>query len=228
MVTAGQSPKGTTPNSNDLTPAQWVACLLFSIPLVFCSMEMVPGWGAFNLGWPPSVFFAIMAACGAVAGFLGPPGHRVPGLVGGLVAGVGSLAGTWLLLAHTTITLSFLIACATAFVTGALAMAIAVFKVGTRRTIFSFYLFIMLYLAIPLALEKMGYFQYQWNFDSAGKPLTHISYFAGFHPFLALRVIFGETAYRPPEAGMVQGYSWPWNWYLSSPHTFYITFITKL
>src|SRR5256885_11589919 len=123
---------------------------------------------------------------------------------------------------------SFGIAAATAFVTGALAMAIAVFKVGTRRTIFSFYLFIMLYLAIPLALEKMGYFQYQWSFDSAGKPQTHISYFAGIHPFLALRVIFGEPAYRPPEAGMVQGYSWPWNWYLSSPHTFYIPSMSLL
>jgi hypothetical protein len=26
----------------------------------------------------------------------------------------------------------------------------------------------------------------------------------------------------------VQGYSWPWNWYLSSPHTFYITFMFVL
>src|SRR3954454_5699765 len=60
------------------------------------------------------------------------------------------------------IAVSFLIAAATTMVTGALAMAIAVFKVGTRRTIFSFYLVIMLSLAIPLALEKMGYFQYKW------------------------------------------------------------------
>src|SRR4051812_41196313 len=41
---------------------------------------------------------------------------------------------------------SFGIAAATAFVTGALAMAIAVFKVGTRRTIFSFYMFVVIYL----------------------------------------------------------------------------------
>src|SRR5262245_57809449 len=94
--------------------------------------------------------------------------------------------------AISSIVTSFLIALATAFVTGALAMAIAVFKVGTRRTIFSFYLFIMLYLAIPLALEKMGYWQFQWNFDSAQKPISHISWFAGIHPFLALRVVFGE------------------------------------
>jgi ABC-type transport system involved in multi-copper enzyme maturation permease subunit len=122
-----------------------------------------------------------------------------------------------------SIVMSFLIACATAFVTGALAMAIAVFKVGTRRTIFSFYLFIMLYLAVPMGLEKMGYFQFRWNFDSSGKSLTHISWFAGIHPFLALRVVFGEPGYRPPELGMVQHYAWPWNWYLSSPDTFYVT-----
>src|SRR4029453_18697475 len=130
--------------------------------------------------------------------------------------------------AISSIVTSFLIAVATAFVTGALAMAIAVFKVGTRRTIFSFYLFIMLYLAIPMALEKMGYFQYQWNFDSAGKPLSHISWFAGLPPFLALRVVFGEPEYRPPELGMVQHRGWPLNWYLSSPHSFYITFMLAL
>src|SRR5688572_4881491 len=144
-----------------------------------------------------------------------------------LISGIPIFAITQIFggVAISSITLSFLIACATAFVTGALAMAIAVFKVGTRRTIFSFYLFIMLYLAIPLGLEKMGYFQYQWNFNAAGAAQTHVSWFAGFHPFLALRVIFGEPAYRPPEPGMVQGYSWPWSWYLSSPHTFYITFM---
>src|SRR5688572_26579372 len=144
-----------------------------------------------------------------------------------LISGIPIFAITQIFggVAISSITMSFLIACATAFVTGALAMAIAVFKVGTRRTIFSFYLFIMLYLAIPLALEKMGYFQYQWNFDSAGKPITHVSWFAGIHPFLALRVIFGEPAYRPPELGAVANYSWPWSWYLSSPHTFYITFM---
>src|SRR5438477_10554398 len=114
-----------------------------------------------------------------------------------LVSGIPIFAITQIFggVAISSITMSFLIACATAFVTGALAMAIAVFKVGTRRTIFSFYLVIMLFLAIPLALEKMGYFQYKWAVDSAGHPI-HISLFAGFHPFLALRVIFGEPTYR--------------------------------
>jgi ABC-type transport system involved in multi-copper enzyme maturation permease subunit len=147
-----------------------------------------------------------------------------------LISGIPIFAITQIFggVAISSIVLSFLIAAATAFVTGALAMAIAVFKVGTRRTIFSFYLFIMLYLAIPLGLEKMGYFQYQWYFNSAGAAQTHVSWFAGIHPFLALRVIFGEPAYRPPEPGMVQNYSWPWGWYLSSPHTFYITLMFVL
>ncbi|MCY2951240.1 MAG: ABC transporter permease subunit [Planctomycetota bacterium] len=122
------------------------------------------------------------------------------------------------------IVLSFLIAASTAFVTGALAMAVAVFKVGTRRTIFSFYLWIILFLAIPLILENMGYFQHRWLFTGTGKVASHISWFAGVHPFLALRVIFGDPAYQPPELAMVQKYPWPINWYLSSPHTFYITF----
>src|SRR5688500_2354104 len=117
-----------------------------------------------------------------------------------------------------SIVISFLIACATAFVTGALAMAIAVFKVGTRRTIFSFYLLIMLYLAIPMVLEGMGYLQYPGS-----KTGSHISLLAGVHPFLALRVIFGDPKYMPPDLAQVQHFGWPWNWYLSSPHTFYIS-----
>src|SRR6476620_6585598 len=57
-----------------------------------------------------------------------------------------------------SIALSFSIATATAFVTGALAMAIATFKVGTRRTIFSFYLFIVIYLAGGWVLDSFEAF----------------------------------------------------------------------
>ena len=121
------------------------------------------------------------------------------------------------------ITMSFLIAAATAFVTGALAMAIATFKVGTRRTIFSFYLFIMLYLAIPLALEYMGYFRVPGRTQN-----SHISLFSGFHPFLALKCIFGLPEYMPPDPGTLTGYSALSRWYLSSPHTFYVSFMMFL
>src|SRR6185437_1445589 len=59
-----------------------------------------------------------------------------------------------------SIVLSFLIAAATTFVTGALAMAIATFKVGTRRTIFSFYLFIVIYLIGGVLLDRLPYFHF--------------------------------------------------------------------
>ncbi|MFI5379229.1 MAG: ABC transporter permease, partial [Tepidisphaerales bacterium] len=61
------------------------------------------------------------------------------------------------------IVISWLIACATAFITGSIAMAIACFKVGTRRTIFTFYLFILLYIAVPMVIEQLGYCRYIWT-----------------------------------------------------------------
>ncbi len=121
------------------------------------------------------------------------------------------------------IVVSWLIACATAFVTGSIAMAIACLKVGTRRTIFTFYLFILLYLAVPMVIEQLGYCRYTWV--SGPNSTSHVSWFAGLHPFLALRGVFGETEYQPPQPGMVASYSWPINWFLSSPHTFYISFM---
>ncbi|MGA2497547.1 MAG: ABC transporter permease subunit [Tepidisphaeraceae bacterium] len=119
------------------------------------------------------------------------------------------------------IVVSWLIACATAFITGSVAMAIACLKVGTRRTIFTFYLVILIYLAVPIVIDQLGYCRYEWK--SGPNSTSYISKFAGVHPFLALRGVFGETEYQPPPAGMVAGYSWPINWYLSSPHTFYVS-----
>src|SRR4029078_11151490 len=60
--------------------------------------------------------------------------------------------------AINAIVLSFAIAAATAFVTASIAMAIATFKVGTRRTIFSFYLFIVLSLVGGFLLDRLDYF----------------------------------------------------------------------
>src|SRR3954466_1736858 len=70
---------------------------------------------------------------------------------------------------------SFGIAAATAFVTGSLAMAIAVFKVGTRRTIFSFYLFVVIYMVGLYLLDQLDYF---WIAGRAPDrdPSSHISW----------------------------------------------------
>jgi hypothetical protein len=116
---------------------------------------------------------------------------------------------------------SFLIAAATAFVTGALAMAIATFKVGTRRTIFSFYLFIVIYLVGLWLLDKLSYFHI------AGPKGAHVSWFTGIHPFLALRVILGDETYVPPDRALLPAHLnfWPLSWYFTSPASFYIGFM---
>ena len=135
------------------------------------------------------------------------------------------------------IVVSFGIAAATAFVTGAMAMAIATFKVGTRRTIFSFYMFIVVYLVGGFLLDRMDYFHPVIGYDVDPANAAHqipilakTSWLTGLHPFLALRAIFADPAYLPPELGTLPPdlQRWPVGWYLSSPATFYVTFMFGL
>jgi ABC-type transport system involved in multi-copper enzyme maturation permease subunit len=137
-----------------------------------------------------------------------------------------------------SIVTSFGIAIATAFVTGALAMAIATFKVGTRRTIFSFYMVIVLYLIGGILLDRVpgthpvigvettstG----QAVLDKNGDPVViraGTSWLTGINPFLALRSIFGEPEYTPPDIGALPAelQRWPVGWYMSRPASFFIT-----
>ena len=114
---------------------------------------------------------------------------------------------------------SFGIAAATAFITGALAMAIAVFKVGTRRTIFSFYMFIVVYLVGGFVLDQIQYF----HIALANGSVSSTSWWTGLNPLLALRTIFNEKSYTPPDlAQLPQSLQvWPIGWWLSSPASFY-------
>ena len=118
---------------------------------------------------------------------------------------------------------SFGIAAATAFITGALAMAIAVLKVGTRRTIFSFYMFIVLYMVGTFLLDQLDYFHVRLSNGSA----STTSIWTALNPFLALRTIFNQKQYTPPDLGQLppglQG--WPLGWYLSNPAGFYTSFM---
>ena len=94
---------------------------------------------------------------------------------------------------------SFLIAAATALVTGAVAMAIAVLGVGTRRTIFSFYLFIVIYLVGTFMLDQVPALKIA-VFDPVTKGMvaSKTSWMTGLNPFLALRTIFHDSRYMPP------------------------------
>ncbi|MGA3067224.1 MAG: ABC transporter permease subunit [Tepidisphaeraceae bacterium] len=124
---------------------------------------------------------------------------------------------------------SFLIAASTALVTGAMAMAMAIatLKVGTRRTIFSFYLFIVIYLVGFYLLDSVDFMHLHYV-DAAGNPhTTQTSWLTGLHPFLALRVIFNDANYLPPNLADLPGrwQSWPYSWYWTSPATFYFSFM---
>jgi ABC-type transport system involved in multi-copper enzyme maturation permease subunit len=132
----------------------------------------------------------------------------------------------------SSIAVSIGIAAATACVTGALAMAIATFKVGTRRTIFSFYLFIIIYMVGGILLDRLSAMHpalvdpvtQQSSGDSA---LT--SWLTGLNPFLALRVLDNQL-YQPPDIAHLPPSLrvWPFDWYLTHPETFYIGFMFLL
>jgi ABC-type transport system involved in multi-copper enzyme maturation permease subunit len=128
--------------------------------------------------------------------------------------------------AISSIVKSFGIAAATAFVTGALAMAIAVFKVGTRRTIFSFYLFVVIYLVGGFLLDRLPFF----HLTLADGSLSSTSWLTGLHPFLALEVIFNKPTYTPPDLLALPEHlrGWPLGAYLSRPAQFYTGFMFLL
>jgi ABC-type transport system involved in multi-copper enzyme maturation permease subunit len=133
--------------------------------------------------------------------------------------------------AIASIVTSFLIAAATALVCGALAMAIATFKVGTRRTIFSFYMVVVLYLLGTLLLDRLDAFKVPLVDPTTGAPsaaLSSTGWLTALNPFLALRTIFREPAYTPPSLAVLPGdlrgfFS---AWMLTQPASFFVTAMT--
>lgn len=114
--------------------------------------------------------------------------------------------------------LSFGIAAATACITGALAIMISVMRVGTRGTIFSFYLGIALFLFAGYALS----FWRGLYVPESINPATGagMSWLALIHPFLALSVALRWT--QAPDAASVAHYAWPIDQLLPAPHVAYM------
>ena len=113
---------------------------------------------------------------------------------------------------------SFGIAGATATVTGSLAISLAVIKVGTGRTIFSFYLGIALYLLIVYALSRVS-----WAILPEAPPNLGwggMSWLTPFHPFLALMVALNIV--QAPAMNEVAHYGWPISSLMAEPHYAYI------
>ncbi len=98
---------------------------------------------------------------------------------------------------------SFALAGSTAMITGALAILVSVSGMGSRRTIFSFYLLIALYL---LALYLLGQRSWTW-LDVAPANINgqKMSVLAALHPFLALEVSLNRI--QAPDVSLVAGHS---------------------
>lgn len=119
---------------------------------------------------------------------------------------------------------SFALAASTGLLTGAMAISIAMLKIGTRRTIFAFFLGIAMYLLGVGALGWSGYFAVPEAPPSTSLPGLQMSQLAPFHPFLALAVVTGQTP-APPAADVAR-YGWPWAWLYAQPHAAYIVLTT--
>lgn len=115
--------------------------------------------------------------------------------------------------------LSFGLAACTALVMGALAIAISITRVGTRRTIFSFYVGVASYMigVLLIGLTPPGQLVEAppGPVSYRGSPMR-MSWLAPAHPFLALLVITGLTP--APDAPAVHHYGWPARWLLAQPH----------
>ncbi|MHC5108262.1 MAG: ABC transporter permease subunit [Planctomycetota bacterium] len=117
---------------------------------------------------------------------------------------------------------SFALSGSTALLTGSLAICIAMIGVGTRRTIFSFYLAIALYLIA-------GYLLALWPKTWVAVAPANIdgfkmSFLAPLHPFLALDVSLNRM--QAPDASYLAGYSRLARFALSRPAAAYVTWTT--
>jgi ABC-type transport system involved in multi-copper enzyme maturation permease subunit len=119
----------------------------------------------------------------------------------------------------SSITLSFVIALSTALFTGSLAIAIAVFRLGSGKTVFWFYVFNAIYLVAVLFIDQT------WlSVDASG--LHHTTWLTSIHPFLALRSVVSPTAYPTPDPGSLADMNRFMRWYFSYPAYTYVFLTT--
>lgn len=117
---------------------------------------------------------------------------------------------------------SFALAASTAILTGALAIFVAMLGVGTRRTIFSFYLLIALYL---LAVYMLGLWSATWvEIAPPNIEGRKMSWLTAVHPFLALDVALNRVP--SPDPGLVSGYGPLARRALAYPSAVYVTWTT--
>ena len=120
------------------------------------------------------------------------------------------------------------LAACTGLVTGSIAIMISFLKVGTRRTIFSFFVGVAVYLlGVGLvglsSIGQLAQAPLSDPFFSSAK-LYSMSWLAPVHPFLALLVVTGQTPAPPPSD--VASFGWPARWLLAYPQYGYMVLTT--
>ncbi len=118
---------------------------------------------------------------------------------------------------------SFAIAAATAIITGSLAICVSMIRVGTRRTILSFYVAIGFYL---ISVYALGKWDGTWMAEAPpGIDERQLSWLAPIHPFLALDVALNRVS--APDIDVLGGRSGLTKFVMAYPHRAYV-FITLL
>lgn len=143
-----------------------------------------------------------------------------------LIAGLPIFLITMLYGGVTTsqIAKSFALSGATALVTGAIAIFIAMVATGTRRTIFSFYLLIAIYL---LSLYFLGQWDQTWLSEAAPNVAgRRMSWATPLHPFLALEVALNRL--DAPAINRLGRFPSYVAWCLAYPWAAYLVWTTLL
>jgi ABC-type transport system involved in multi-copper enzyme maturation permease subunit len=120
----------------------------------------------------------------------------------------------------SNITLSFAIALSTALFTGSLAIAIAVFRLGSGKTVFWFYVFNAIYLVAIFMADQF------WLSVDPATGHHHTTWLTGIHPFLALESVVNSTAYPTTELSTLAGVNVFVRWYLLHPAYAYVVIFT--
>ena len=118
----------------------------------------------------------------------------------------------------SSIVLSFAIAMSTALFTGSLAIAIAVFRRGSGKTVFWFYVFNAIYLVAVYLADQF------WLSKYPATGLRHTTWLTSVHPFLALESVVSATSYPAPTA--MPGSNWFVRAYWVHPAYMYVALTT--
>ena len=115
------------------------------------------------------------------------------------------------------------LAATAALVSGALAIFLSIVRTGTRKTIFTFFVAILLYLMLVYSLSEFSSL-IPPEAQPAPGDTQRMSWLAAFHPFLALFVALNQTP-APPFAAVAH-YGAPWSWLLAYPAACFMVMTT--